>query len=58
MRQVYGVGWIARPTSELLRSCVEIASHVPVAHLRRPHALEILPETAELLLAATSTGVA
>ena len=58
MRQVYGVGWIARPTSELLRSCAEIASHVPVAHLRRPHALAMLPDTAELLLAATSTGVA
>jgi hypothetical protein len=50
MQQVYGVGWIGQPTTELLRHCTEVASRVPVALLRRPHDLAALADTAELLL--------
>jgi hypothetical protein len=58
MKQVYGVNWIGQPTAELLRRCTEIASRVPVARLRRPHALAALADTAELLLATVSATVA
>ncbi len=58
MKQVYGVGWIGQPTAELLRRCTEVAGRVPVARLRRPHALAALSDTAELLLAAASATVA
>jgi hypothetical protein len=57
MQQIYGVDWIGQPTAELLRHCTEVASRVPVAHLHRPHDLAALADTAELLLAATSTAV-